>query len=218
MSTAPTTLAALRIILAARFPEKIRKSAGCVPTGIRAVDDALGGGLPGGRLTELVSREPSTGGQTVLASLLRTTRAARQRVALIDGADGFAPEVMPPDALKHLVWVRCRSLVDAFAAADLLVRDGNYAAIVLDLRGHEPRALGKTSPTQWHRLHRAAETGTVAMLVQTPCPLVRAVTWRLVLRVPRILSEHRTPRAALADTLAVEIVRGQADAAEELAG
>jgi len=38
-------------------------------------------------LTELVSAAPGTGGQTVFAQLLRTTRAARQRVALIDGAD-----------------------------------------------------------------------------------------------------------------------------------
>ena len=135
MPAAPVNLAGLRALLAGRFPEKARRSDHGVPTGVPAVDDALGGGLPAGRLTELVSAAPSSGGQTVLARLLVATRAARVRVALVDGADGFAPEAVPADALRHLVWVRGRDLADAMAAADLLVRDGNYAVLVLDLRG-----------------------------------------------------------------------------------
>src|SRR5688500_5391285 len=101
MSSSPTTVAALRQLLAVRFPERTRAPAGSVPTEIRALDDALGGGLPGGRFTEIVSSAPGTGGQTILAQLLRTTRRARQRIALVDGADGFAPEAVPPDHLRH---------------------------------------------------------------------------------------------------------------------
>ena len=120
MSAAPTTLAALRSLLAVRFPEKIRRTGALVPTGVGAVDEALGGGLPAGRITELVSETPGTGGQTVLAQLLRTTRLARQRLALIDGADGFAPAAVPADALRHLVWVRGHPASEAFAAADAI--------------------------------------------------------------------------------------------------
>jgi hypothetical protein len=69
-------------------------------------------------MTELVSVAPGTGRQTVLAQLIRTTRTARQRIALIDGADGF----VPTDVLRHLVWVRGRRASEAFAAADILVR------------------------------------------------------------------------------------------------
>jgi hypothetical protein len=211
-------MAALRSLLAARFPEKARKSGGGIPTGIRAIDEALGGGLPAGRLTELVSTMPAGGGQTVLAHLLASTRAARQRVALVDGADGFAPEAIPPDELRHLVWVRCRTPGEALAAGDVLVRDGNYAVVALDLRGLAERALRKQPATAWYRLQRAAEGGTVAVLVLTPWPLVPAAPWRLVLRSPLTLAGVRAPRAVLAARLAVEIDRGQAVAGEELAG
>ena len=218
MASASVTLADLRQLLAARFPEKAGKPAGLVPTGVRAIDEALGGGLPAGRLTELVAAAPGRGGQLVLAQLLATTRAARQRVALIDGADAFAPESVPPDALRHLVWVRCRTLEQALGAADLLVRDGNYAVTVLDLCGCLERALRRTPATLWHRLHRAAENGG-AVLVKTPRPLVPAVPWRLVLQTPPGPMDRRLPQEALADRITVEIARGHAsEAAEALAG
>ena len=213
MPAAPATLAALRSLLAARFPEDVRKSRGGVPTGVAAVDEALGGGLPAGRLTELVAQAPSSGGQLVLARLLAATRAARQRVALVDGADQFAPEAVPPDQLRHLVWVRCRRPADALAAADLLVRDGNYGVLVLDLRGLAARALRRQPATAWYRLQRAAEGGTAAVLVLTSFSLVPAVPWRLALHHPLALAHARAPRANLAAGLAVEIARGHAAAA-----
>lgn len=208
MPDAPVNLAGLRALLAGRFPEKARRSDHGVPTGVPAVDDALGGGLPAGRLTELVSAAPSSGGQTVLARLLVATQAARMRVALVDGSDGFAPETVPADALRHLVWVRGRDLAAAMTAADLLVRDGNYDVLVLDLRGCARRALERHPAAAWYRLQRAAEGGTVAVLVQTPCPLVPAVPWRLVLRQPGALADGRAARDSLVARLAVERVRG----------
>jgi hypothetical protein len=189
-----------------------------VPAAVRAIDDALEGGLPAGRLTELVSAVPSGGGQTVVARLLAATQAARQRMALIDGADGFAPEAVPAGALRHLVWVRCRAPEQAFAAADLLVRDGNYAVVVLDLRGCAERALRRTPSCAWYRLQRAAEGGSVAVLVQTTIPLVPAVPWRLVLDTPLSLADAGAPREAVADRLSVRTERSHAQAVESLAG
>jgi hypothetical protein len=212
------TLAELRTLLAARLPTRARKAGGAVPTGVRALDDALGGGLPAGQLTELVSAGPSSGGQTVLAQLLLTTRGAQQRVALIDGADGFAPEAVPADTLRHLVWVRARNPEQALAAADLLVRDGNYAVVVLDLRGLGERALLKQPASVWHRLHHAAGGAAPAVLVQTTTPLVAAVPWRLVLRAALPLLRQRVPREVLAAGLTFEIARGHSHAARELAG
>jgi len=214
----PATLAALRSLLAARFPEKTRKSGGGPATGVAAVDEALGGGLPAGRLTEFVAAPPAGGAQLVLAGLLAATRGARQRLALVDGADGFAPEAVPADHLRHLVWVRCRGAEEAFAAGDLLVRDGNYAAVVLDLRGLAARALRRRPATAWYRLQRAAEGAAAAVLVLTPVALVPAVPRRLALRAPLTLADGRAPRADLAAALAVEIERGITIAAEELAG
>jgi hypothetical protein len=218
VSGTPSTLAALRSLLAARFPEKSRQPGGGVPTGVRAIDDALGGGLPGGRLTEVVSAKPSSGGQTLLTQLLVNSRAARRRVALVDAADGFAPETVPPDALRHLVWVRCQNVAQALAAADVLVRDGNFSVVILDARGCDERELRRTPASGWYRLQRATEISTVAVLVQTTCPVVPAVPARLVLHTPQILGCQRLARDTLATQLIVEITRGHADTAEERAG
>lgn len=212
------TLPELRTLLAARLPAKGRRAGGCVATGTDALDEALGGGLPAGQLTELVSPTPSSGGQTVLAGLLHATRTSRQRLALIDGADGFAPESVPPDDLRHLVWVRTANPAQAMAAADLLVRDGNYAVLVLDLRGLAERDLLRQPASLWHRLHHAAAGATPAVLVQTTTPLVAAVPWRLVLRNRGSLSAQSAARASLAAGLAVETVRGHAGMTRELAG
>lgn len=218
MSTAPHTVSGLRALLAARFPERNRRSGGCVASTVPAIDEALGGGLPGGRLTELVSASPSGGGQTVIAQLLGATQAARQRLALIDGADAFAPEAVPAHLLRHLVWVRCREPADAFAAADILVRDGNYAAVVLDLRGCAERVLRRTPASVWYRLQRAAESGSVAVLVQTTQPLVPAVPWRLVLDESRALSDTLEVRERLAGRMGVRTERSHAAVSEERAG
>lgn len=212
------TVSALRSLLAARFPEKARRQACGIPAGIRPLDDALGGGLPSGSLTELVSSVPSGGGQTVVAALLAATQSARQRIALIDGSDGFAPDAVPADALRHLVWVRCHGPGEALAVADILVRDGNYAAIVLDLRGCAERILRRTPASTWYRLQRAAEGGSVAVLVQTEFPLVPAVPWRLVLGAPLSAARAAEPREHVAESLDVRTERSHAPAGEELAG
>lgn len=211
------TIAALRSLVDSRFPPSARKPTGGVPTGVAALDAALGGGLPAGRLTELVAPLAS-GGQLVFAQLLLTSRAARQRVALVDAADSFAPEAIPADALRHLVWVRPRKLDEALAAADVLVRDGNYSAVVLDLRGVAARVLDRTPKTLWHRLHRAAANQPGAVLVLTAFPAVPSVPWRLTISSQAAGLSPRLARDQLVARLTVEATRGHAPLVEELAG
>jgi hypothetical protein len=217
VSGSPQTVSALRSLLSARFPEKSRKPCGGVPVSVGPVDDALGGGLPAGRLTELVSPGASGGGQTVIARLLAATQAARQRMALVDGSDGFAPGAVPAEMLRHLVWVRCRAPGEAFAAADIRVRDGNYAVVVLDLRGCAERVLRRTPASTWYRLQRAAEASSVAVLVQTESLLVPAVPWRLILGGALSLADADAPREDVAGRLAVRTERSPVSATEEVA-
>jgi hypothetical protein len=198
MSGSSTTLQTLRQLLAERFPQAPRTSGGSHPTGVAGIDAVLGGGLPAGRLTELVSARPSSGGQSVLSRLLCETRIARGRVALVDGSDAFDPSAVPPDCLRHLIWVRCGDCSRAFAAADILVRDGNYAVVALDLRGLDECALRRTPPSVWHRLQRAAEAGGAAVLVQTEFSLAPAVPARLVLEEMLPLSAALRTRAEIA--------------------
>jgi hypothetical protein len=213
-----TTIAALRSLVAAWAPTPPARSAAGIATGVPAIDAALGGGLPRGRLTELVSAAPSGGGELVFGALLAGTRASRQRIALIDAADGFSPHHHRADLLRHLVWVRARSLAEAMACADVLARDGNYAVLALDLRGVPARALRQQPAAAWHRLRLAAEQNPGAVLVQTATGLVPAVPWRLALRTPAPLGALRRARAERVAALTVEVERGHAEAREELAG
>lgn len=214
------TITALRSLVDARFPVQARKPCGVVSTGIPAVDWALSGGLPIGRITELVSAEAGSGGQLVLTQLLGATRAAGQRVALVDGADGFAPESVPEDALRHVVWVRPASLTEALAATDVLVRDGNYAVVAVDLRGMDEKALLRTPKTQWHRLQRATESQPAAVLILTTVGLVPAVPNRLILTGKPGIASRRRPKTELLAQLRVEVARGRVEfpAEEALAG
>lgn len=159
-----------------------------MPTGVPALDDALGGGLPGGAFTELVCA-PSGGGGLALAGLITETRKARQRLALLDAANGFSPEDQAPELLEHIVWCRC-GVEDSSAlwlVADLVLRDTHFAAAVLDLRGVAERALIRTPGSTWYRLQRAAEQSSVATLILSPAPVVPSVRHRF-----RLASQHHT--------------------------
>ncbi len=215
MPSSPT-LDSLRALVAARFPTPVRKQGEGLSVGVREIDEILGGGLPAGRLTELVS-SPGTGGQLVLSRLLAATRVSRRRVALIDAGEGFAPDGVASDCLRHLVWVCPATVDDTFAVANMLVRDGNYAAVILDLRGIAERLLKRLPTSAWHRLHRAAENGP-AVLVQTAQPLVPAVPWRLSLEGTHGLISQRQEQDSLAAELTVATLRGHVAPTEELTG
>lgn len=167
MRGSPESLAALRLLLAERFPQAAPRPAAVLPTGIAALDEAGDGGLPLGAITEVVALAPSTGGQLLISRLLAATRARRMRAALVDALDAFDPRSHEAPLLQHLVWVRCRTLDEAMHAADLLVRDANLALVMVDLRGVAGRALHGVPATTWYRLQRALERTDMAMVVFT---------------------------------------------------
>lgn len=167
--------------LIARFEPPVKKAGGIVATGIASVDDLLEGGLHQREITEIVSRGPSAGTDTWFASLLKETRIARQRVALIDAAKVFSPQDQVHDHLRHLVWVGCTKVSDAISVTDILVRDCNYGVVTLDLREVSAKDLSRIPATTWHRLRIASEDAQAAFVVLTNNPLVPAVAWRLEL-------------------------------------
>ncbi|MCR6656727.1 MAG: hypothetical protein NVV63_13145 [Opitutus sp.] len=180
MATAPEKLAALRHLLAERFPTVPRTAGRRLRTGIPAVDETTGG-LPLSAITEVVCAAPSCGGKLFFAQLLAATRAARLRVALVDSTDGFDPCSHPADELAHLIWVRCNGTAQALQATDLFARDANLGLVLLDLR-HAPQSeLSKIPGPQWYRLQRAVEPTDLALVVQTPRPSVPSAQVRLIL-------------------------------------
>ncbi|QYM80423.1 hypothetical protein K0B96_07395 [Horticoccus luteus] len=202
----PAQLAALRHLLAERFPSVPRTVGRVLPTGVEAIDTTAGG-LPLGALTEVACTAPSCGGHLLLAQLLAVTRANRLRVALIDSTDSFDPCSFDDDALAHLLWVRCASTAQALQCADLLARDANFGLVVLDLRRAPAADLRRIPGPQWYRLQRAVEPTDLALVVETPRASVPSAQLRLALSAPHAFAALQHERPALQTHLAPSLQR-----------
>src|SRR5581483_413589 len=131
--------------------------------GIAGLDDALAGGLPRGRVIELVGRR-STGRTGLACAILARATRAGEVVALVDVDDAFDAETGAAAGvvLERLLWTRPLRLVDAFRAAELLLAAGGFGLVVLDA-GERGDAV-RLSP----RLAQAAERSGTALLVVAP--------------------------------------------------
>ena len=105
-------------------------------------------------------------------------------IALIDGRDSFDPSGSggPGNAcLGHLLWVRCSKTLEAIKAADLLLRDGNFPLVIVDLVLNPPTELSKIPQTSWYRLQRLVESAPTACLVMTRQGMVSSAQLKIVL-------------------------------------
>ncbi len=101
-----------------------------LPTGIEALDAALGGGLIRGQLHELVG-PPGAGGTALLHVALAAATCAGENCALIDPGNSFDPSRRGID-LARLLWVRPRDPVQALRAAEIAI-EARFALVALDL-------------------------------------------------------------------------------------
>jgi len=165
----------LRDILAEKFPAMQPKAGGILRTGLAAID-AAEGGLRRAAVTELSTA--SGLGALFIQAMLGVVCRERCFAALVDGARSFEP-VGAEAALARLLVVFCADALQAVKAADLLLRDGNIALIMLDLQAAPPRQLQRIPANTWHRLQRLAEQTTTAVVVLTPEPMVEAAQVRI---------------------------------------
>jgi hypothetical protein len=179
----------LRNLLAGRFPQSLRPSRTCLKTGISALDQAVHGGLPKNCITELSSPHVSAGSACLLHALLHAAHRDRYFIALIDGRDSFDPEAAGNSRLRRLLWVRCHEAMQAVKAADLLLRDGNFPLVILDLVLNPPEELRKIPQTSWYRLQRLVELVPTAFLVFTRRSVVSSAQWKLTLANYRRLQD-----------------------------
>jgi hypothetical protein len=200
MSAPVITLSSLRQLLAERFPQAAPTERRVLVTGVPAIDEAVGG-LPRGALTEVVCTAASCGSHLLLGELLRATQAERGRMALVDGHDSFDPQSCAEDALKHLLWVRCRDSAMALQAGDLLSRDANFQVVVIDLRCASAAELRKTPAAYWYRLQRAVEPAELTLVVLTPHATVPSARLRLQLDRSHAFGALEEPRPAIAAAL-----------------
>jgi hypothetical protein len=204
---AAAKIIAFRDLLHSKFPAahvapRPETEAPC--TGIPCVDAV---GLAKGAITEIVGETEGCGTGTLIAALLQRETTVRETTALVDGRDAFDPCSVPPSALEHLLWVRCRDVAKAMRVTDLLLRDGNLPLVILDLQALTPREVQGVPASSWHRLRVLAEKSGVALCAFTPCKTVPCARARLVLEQRFTLDALERPRAELIECLRARVVR-----------
>jgi hypothetical protein len=203
----PASITELRALLAERFPGAATRHGAFFSTGVGPLDEALGGGLRKGVLTEISTPADGAGCLTVMNAVLEASGRERRPVALIDGGDGFDPQPVDGDALAHLLWVRCRGVAEFLKAADLVLRDGNLPLVMLDLRGGAWGELKRIPATMWYRLQRIVAQSAVACLVATPWFMVSSAHYRVEMRGRFGVRDLERPSAEILGGAAFQVVR-----------
>ena len=143
-------------------------------TGLPALDEALGGGLARGQLTELIA-PPSAGGTALLRAALGAATRRGELCALIDPGDAFDPggalDNGQPDPsrldLRRLLWVRPASIALALRAAEIAL-EARFALVALDLAGPFPERPRRDEPAPHRPLHERAARALQALIAQLP--------------------------------------------------
>lgn len=174
-----SSVAVIRQFVEGRIPGALtvyeRKAPEVFPTGIVAIDREAGG-IPKSSLTQVCSPTGVTSGRTtLLLSLLAQVTSKEQFCAVVDASDSFDPE--SADAmgvcLSRLLWVRCidrgmKAVEQAFKAADILIQNGGFGVIAVDLGNVDERLIRKIPLTTWFRFARAMEALPTALLILLP--------------------------------------------------
>lgn len=178
---ASSKLIDLRKLLAERYPQLQPTAAAQLASGFPELDRSLGGGFPKGAITELSSAGISAGSALLIYRLLQSAHEQRTFLVLIDGRDSFDPQPLGNLILRNLLWIRCRKTIEAVKAADLLLRDGNFPLVVLDLVLNAAAELRKIPQTTWYRLQRLVEPTATALLVLTRQSIISSAQLKLAL-------------------------------------
>lgn len=164
-------------------------------TGLPALDRALGGGLPAGRLTEI--RATSSAHGSLLVSLAAQATSRGGAIAWIDPG-GFLDIRAAQRAgvvLERVLWVRPQGVPQAVRAADLILGADGFGLAILDLASL-PAGAWRTQRREpgfrldgaaWNRLVRRAQLQGIALIVASDRDLVpgaSALTLRVQLAAP----------------------------------
>src|SRR5437660_6493788 len=171
----------LRKLLVERFPHAPGTAATHLVTGLFFLDESTNGGLPRGAIIELICPRTSAGSASLIHTLVHAAHRDKHFLALIDGRDSFDPCGLDNASLRHLLWVRCSKASEVIKAGDLLLRDGNFPVVILDLVLNAPAELRKIPQTNWYRLQRLVELAPTACLVLTRYEMVSSAQLKLLL-------------------------------------
>ena len=148
------------------------------PTGIPALDTQIGG-IPKSALTQICAASATSSGKTtLLTSLFAQVTQAEQFCAVVDAGDSFSPASAAAMnvCLSRLLWVRCsgssrlKPVEQAFKAADILVQNGGFGIIAIDLGNVDEGQIRKIPLTTWFRFARVVEKSSTALVVLMAYP------------------------------------------------
>jgi recombination protein RecA len=171
-----SSVAIIRSLVERRIPGALtvyeRRTPEVFPTGIAALDREAGG-IPKGALTQVCAPAGVTSGRTtLLLSLLAQVTGKEQFCAVVDASDSFDPK--SADAiglcLSRLLWVRCiergmKAVEQSFKAADILIQNGGFGVIAIDLGNVDERLIRKIPLTTWFRFARVMEALPTALVI-----------------------------------------------------
>jgi hypothetical protein len=196
----------LRQILAQRFALPAPTPTLFVSTGLPRFDQALGGGLLRGTITQLVAPLPSSGSSLILNGILHGLQQQAQLAAFVDGANCFEPV----STTNHFLWVRCQHAAEAVKAADLLLRDGNIPVTILDLKQNSAAELQKIPGQTWYRLQRITEEMQTTLFLLTRHPMAASAGVTLQVSSALALKDLSTFSSDLIASLSFEVHRRKA--------
>lgn len=171
-----------------RSPLSARSACAHAPT-LTPLDAGLGGGFPGGQLSEIAG-PPSSGRTTVLLGTLAAATARGDLVALIDTCDRLDVESAAGIDAGRLLWIRGAggsagwtgaqrphlewALERALTALFFVLHAGGFGVVAIDLADVPAPLLGRVPGTTWLRVQRAIEGSDTACLLVAARPLARS--------------------------------------------
>jgi len=178
-----------------------------IATGLPIIDEALGGGLCRGRLSELYGR----GRLSWALGILAAGQARGELVALVDGANALCPDdaARAGVVLPGCLWVRAPSTSVALKATDRVLEAGGFSTLVVYLSRPESGRAGRKLENLdgLMRLVQRAERARTAVLFVAETPTLgsyAAASLELRRARPRWVSSGGVPR--LLDGYRVEVV------------
>jgi hypothetical protein len=188
------------------FPGVEQRRGGCA-TGVSALDALLGGGVPRGRITEIVGAR-AVGRTTLMRRIVAQQLQAQQWVAIIDATRTLAPQdwcrwdtsVSP---VPRLLVVRPHDPEQGAWCADRLVRSGCFRLVVLDgapplSRTHTVRLsqLARDRDVALLAVHAGSAAATGGGTIRLRCvPSTRSTVVGIAILVDRGATPGRTPMA-----------------------
>jgi RecA/RadA recombinase len=136
-------------------------------TGIRTLDDQLGGGFARGHLSEIIGPR-SSGRATVLCRVLAAATDRGEAVALVDACDRFDPDSAAAAGidLSKLLWIRERGhALRALKAMNLVLQAGGFGLVAFDVADVHAAVLRRFPLTTWMRMARVIEGSQTTALV-----------------------------------------------------